>query len=98
MKINRKDKLVTFEPKDGNTWKVALIHPDFNEYIICKITYTDKGFGLQVFPELYYEDATKRPLNIIVGESGSQELFKERYAAIWKLTPKHTRQLRKKFK
>ena len=97
MRVNKKEKVIIFTPKDDNEWQVLLTHPRFNDYVNIKVTYTDKGFGIQVFSEKFYEDTRKRPLNIVVGERGEQSLFKETYVAIWKLIPKYTKKLRKQF-
>ncbi|MBU0963155.1 MAG: hypothetical protein KKD48_04600 [Nanoarchaeota archaeon] len=96
MKHNRNKKLIILNEKDSG-YNILLYDDRFNEYMNIKILWTKKGFGIQVFSEKFYEDTRKRPLNIVVGERGEQSLFKETYAAIWKLIPKYAKKLRKQF-
>ena len=91
MQINKHKKQIVFTANDTG-WRVVLFDKKLDECIILKITFTDKGFGVQAFkqPEGYTNDLD------LIAISENKIVDVGDYISVWKLLPEVRRRITKR--
>ena len=79
MKTNKKEKLITLNEKDSK-YKILVKDNRTGDLIQVKITFTDKGFGLQAFKELEH-GVELDDMVIYVND----KVLESDYVGVWKL-------------
>lgn len=83
MHINKKTKTIVLGQKETG-WQVILRDDRFSELIASKITYTNKGFGIQLFKERFNTYQYKDELTIFIDDKA----YVSDYVGIWKFINK----------
>lgn len=81
MKVDKRKKVISFIPSDKDEWEILLRHPRSGELMNLKVTYTSKGFGIQIFSERE-TDEEKGLLSAFAEKEYIGEFF---YLGVWKL-------------
>ena len=99
MKILKKTKDIELGPQNNGLEIFIFDTGHFKDYLNIKVTYTKKGFGIQVFHRLDQDELSRRPLNVIVGDKRKQQdLYQSTYVSVWKLLPKYAKSLLQRWK
>ena len=91
MRQSTKSKHIVLNRSDGD-YEITILDKKTDEIINIKVTYTDKGFGLQVFPE--QRDDYERDSLIVIHDSKGYDTD---YVGIWKLKETFRQKMKSKY-
>jgi hypothetical protein len=80
MIVNKKTKTIVLSKQDTG-YQIILRDDRFSELIASKITYTNKGFGIQLFKERFNTYPDKDELTIFLDDD---QAYVTSYVGIWK--------------
>lgn len=89
MRVSEQQKHLTINRKDGN-WIITISDSKTGELINLKVTFTNKGFGVQAFKEIQGAKYEADDLIVIHDNEG----FETDYVGIWKLLPEYKKILK----